>query len=173
MSCRPGLCASEAIGQTAGEIATAPSPATLVLNQILLAAPCKILFLRIDPLSTFRHRPICEQVSEIRFDGRRDRSVFFGTVFMRVFGTDTFRPVKEDAPIGFARGPSCCEDALILDSELELQCLALIVGVGSPSFINGTAAHILAAAKPIETADVSSASHVAGLFFQIETGTHR
>src|SRR5215831_2268262 len=66
-----------------------------------------------DPIPTFRHRPICEQVSEIRLDGRRDRSVFFGTVFIRVFGADAFRPVKEDAPIGFARGPSCCEDALI------------------------------------------------------------
>jgi len=35
------------------------------------------------------------------------------------------------------------EDALILDSELELQCLALVLGIGRISFINNAAADIL------------------------------
>src|SRR5260221_1161626 len=82
----------------------------------------------------------------MRFDGSRDRSVFLCTVSIWVFGTGTFRLVTEDVPIGCGRGPSCCEDALIFDGELELQCLAFIVGVGSPSFINGAAADILSAA---------------------------
>lgn len=81
--------------------------------------------------------------SEIRPVGSRDRSVFFGTISIWIFGTDTFRPVTEDAPIGFSRGPSRCEDALIFHSELELQCLALVVGIGSVSFINNAAADIL------------------------------
>jgi hypothetical protein len=98
-------------------------------------------------IPTFRHRVIIWAVpSEIRLDGSRDRSVFLCTVSIWVFGTGTFRPVTEDAPMGFGRGPSCCEDALIFDGELELQCLALIVGVGSPSFISGAAADILSAA---------------------------
>src|SRR5713101_840856 len=101
-----------------------------------------------DPIPTFRHSVIiCAAQSEIRLDGSRDRSVFCGTVSIWVFGTGTFRPVTEDTPIGFGRGPSCCEDALIFDGELELQCLALIVGVGSPSFIDGAAADILSAAS--------------------------
>src|SRR5258708_31214892 len=113
---------------------------TVSLSARLLRLACR------RSSSAARSLEIGDVPSEIRLRGSRARSVFFGTVFIRVFGTDTFRPVKEDAPIGFGRGPSCCEDALILDGELELQCLALIVGVGSPSFINSTAADILSAA---------------------------
>jgi hypothetical protein len=60
------------------------------------------------------------QSSEIRFVRSGDGDIFFGIVFMRVFGTDIFRPVAEDAPIGFSSGPSCREDAFVLDRELEL-----------------------------------------------------
>src|SRR5205807_749392 len=49
-------------------------------------------------------KPPCG-LSEIRLFSSRNRSVFFGTVFVRVFGTDIFRPVAEHAPIGFGREP--------------------------------------------------------------------
>jgi len=51
---------------------------------------------------------------------------------MPVFGTDIFRPFAQGAPISYARRPRHSEDAFILDHELELQSLALIVGVDSP-----------------------------------------
>src|SRR5216683_1935386 len=72
--------------------------------------------------------------SEIRLVSSWDRSVFFGTVLMWVFCTDLFRPVTENAPISFGRGPRCCEDFFVFDRELELQSLALVSGVGRPPF---------------------------------------
>ena len=60
------------------------------------------------------------QLSQIRLVSSRDCGVFFGAVFMRVFSTDILGPVAEDATIGFGRGPSGCEDAFVLDRELEL-----------------------------------------------------
>src|ERR1700739_1549826 len=74
------------------------------------------------------------QSSEIRLLGSRDRNVFFGAVFVRVFCTDLFRPLAGGAPISLGCGPRCCEDVFIFDRELELQCLALVGGVGRPSF---------------------------------------
>src|ERR1700733_4827280 len=84
--------------------------------------------------------------SKIRRDGRRDRGVLFGAVSMWVFGTDAFRPFADDMPIGFRRGPRRREDAVVFDGELELQCLALVVGIGRPPFTNGAAASVLFAA---------------------------
>jgi hypothetical protein len=60
------------------------------------------------------------QRSEIRLVSSRDCGVFFGAVFMWVFSTDILGPVAEYAPIGFGRGPNGCEDAIVLDRELEL-----------------------------------------------------
>jgi hypothetical protein len=60
------------------------------------------------------------QRSEIRLLSSRDCGVFFGAVFMWVFSTDILGPLAEYAPIGFGRGPSGCEDAFVLDRELEL-----------------------------------------------------
>jgi len=60
------------------------------------------------------------QLSEVRLVCGRDRSVFFGTVFMRIFGADIFRPAAEYASVGFGRGPSGREDAFVLDREMEL-----------------------------------------------------
>src|ERR1700686_750253 len=71
---------------------------------------------------------------EIRLVSSWDRSVFFGAVLMWVFCTDLFRPITEDAPISFGRGPRCCEDFFVFDRELELQSLALVSGVGRPPF---------------------------------------
>jgi hypothetical protein len=59
---------------------------------------------------------------------------------MRVFRTDIFRPIAEHTQIGFGRGPRCCEDAFVLDCELELQSLAVIVWVGCPRLSNGVLA---------------------------------
>jgi hypothetical protein len=63
---------------------------------------------------------LVSQRSEIRLVSSRYCGVFFGAVFMRVFGADALRPVAEYAPIGFGRRPSGCEDAFVLDRKLEL-----------------------------------------------------
>jgi hypothetical protein len=60
------------------------------------------------------------QLSEIRLVTSRDCGVFFGAVFMWVFSTDILGPLAEYAPVGFGRGPNGCEDALVLDREVEL-----------------------------------------------------
>ena len=84
-----------------------------------------------SPLSSLRPGGgLCN--SEIRLISGWDRSVFFCTVFMRVFCTDLFRPLTEDAPISFGRGPRRCEDFFVFHRELELQSLALVRGVGRP-----------------------------------------
>src|ERR1700688_3271162 len=54
---------------------------------------------------------------------------------MGVFGADNFRPFGRAAPIksgpiSYGGRQGSCEDAFILNSELELQVLALIVGIG-------------------------------------------
>src|SRR4051794_37096336 len=84
-----------------------------------------------------------EQPSEIRLVSRWNCGIFFGAVFTRVFGTDVLGPVAEYAPIGFGCGPGGCEDTFVLDRELELQRLALIVGVGCPCFADAATTAVL------------------------------
>ena len=55
---------------------------------------------------------------------------------MPVFGADMFRPIAQGAPPSYGRRPGHREDAFILDGELELQPLALVVGVDSYSVGN-------------------------------------
>jgi hypothetical protein len=88
-------------------------------NFLCVRKGMRCLFMSLHPKRAWRSQlPL--QPSEIRLVRSRDRGVFFGIVSMRVFGTGIFRPVAEDAPIGFGREPSCCEDAFVLDPELEL-----------------------------------------------------
>jgi hypothetical protein len=92
------------------------------------------------PAAVLAGRVAVLQPSEIRLVSSWDRSVFFGTVFMRVFCTDLFRPFTKDAPICFGRGPRCCEDSFVFDRELELQCPALVGWIGRAPFTDPPAA---------------------------------
>src|SRR6266446_3177331 len=67
--------------------------------------------------------------SEIRFLRSRDVRVLIIIIFMPVFGADDFLPLARAAPIGNGRGPRGCEDALILDREVDLQIFAPVVAV--------------------------------------------
>src|SRR5712671_1760778 len=86
---------------------------------------------------------LVSQPSEIRLVSSWNCGIFFGAVFMRIFGADVLGPVAEYAPIGFGCGPSGCEDAFVLDRVLELQCLALIAGGGRPCFTDAAAPAVL------------------------------
>src|SRR5580700_10583582 len=71
----------------------------------------------------------CAAASEIGLACSRHLGVLLVVVFMDVLGTGEFRPIAEGAPIGHGRRPRHGENASVLDGELELQPLALIVGV--------------------------------------------
>src|SRR5262249_51126108 len=68
--------------------------------------------------------------SKIRLVRRRNRSVFSGVVFMGVLGADNFRPFNRRRQISHGGRPGHCEDAFILDRELELKPLAPVVWRG-------------------------------------------
>jgi hypothetical protein len=77
--------------------------------------------------------------SEVRLVRSRNLRVLFGVVFMRVFGADRFGPFAQRAqwaPISYGCRPGHREDAVILDRELELQPLALVIGVGCKAWIS-------------------------------------
>ena len=69
------------------------------------------------------------QFSEIRLVRGRHRRLAFGVVFFHVLCTDIFHPVAQRAAIGYDPGPWRGEGAFILDGKLQLQVLALVVGV--------------------------------------------
>ncbi len=76
--------------------------------------------------------------SEIRIVRTWDSSVPSGEEIVRGVGADHFRPLAQRAkraPITYGRGPGLGEGALILDREIELQPLALIVGVACKTWI--------------------------------------
>src|SRR5438067_11853918 len=72
---------------------------------------------------------------EIRLRRRRYRVAFSGEMAGRGFGADHFRPFAERAPVSDPGRPGRGENAGILDRELELQPLALVVGIAGEARI--------------------------------------
>src|SRR6266853_4422339 len=73
--------------------------------------------------------------SEIRFVRARYLGVLSSIVFMRVFGADDFPPLgRQSASIRDCCRPRHREDSFILDREMKLKALALVPGIGCPTF---------------------------------------
>src|SRR5260370_23595718 len=94
--------------------------------------------------ATWCSRPCGRSHSKFQLVRGRHGGVLSGVIFMRIVGADGLRPLAQRrkwALIDDARRPRHREDAYILDRELELQPLALIVGVackpriGSPQAV--------------------------------------